>query len=150
MVIVSGDEPGVPGTGSLRVHPVALVGLVPVDEPLPLVADALRGALLPVVLEEESLLARSPGVPLVATPVLRPEVLVVARGAAALAAVGLAGILLEHHQLPQSAGTAAADLQVRERERAALLHLCQCAETNLLFLTLWQRTESLPDPGSGK
>ena len=48
-----GDEPGIVGTGSLCVNPVASSSLVPEDEARTCVTDALRGALLLVVLEEE-------------------------------------------------------------------------------------------------
>ena len=51
--VSGGDEPGVVRAGSLCVHPVTFPRLVPEDEARTGVTDALRGALLLVVLEEE-------------------------------------------------------------------------------------------------
>ena len=101
--VAGGDEPGVVRAGALRVDAVAAPGLVPEDEAGGGVAPALRAPLRLVVLEHEAGRAGAAAVPLVARAVLGPVVLVVSRAAAAVAAVTLAGVGLEHDKLAQGA-----------------------------------------------
>ena len=101
--VAGGDEPGVVGAGALRVDAVAAPGLVPEDEAGGGVAPALRAPLRLVVLEHEAVRAGAAAVPLVARAVLGPVVLVVPRAAAAVAAIALAGVGLEHDKLAQGA-----------------------------------------------
>ena len=115
VAVLAGDEPGVLRAGSLGVDAVARLGLVPEDVALGVVAHALCGGLLLVVAEEEGVLARTLGVPLVAGVRLWPVILIVARRAAALAAVALAGVLLEDDELAQRARAAGADLVALDR-----------------------------------
>ena len=75
VLLLAGDEPGVGGAGTLRVHAVALLGLVPEDVALVLVAHALRLARLLVETEEEGVAAGALRVPLVAHARRRPVVL---------------------------------------------------------------------------
>ena len=84
-------------TGSLSIHPVAGLRLVPVDKSLLVITDTLgatfriTAVLSPLcIVEEEPLTAGALGVPLVALARLGPVVLIVAGRAAALAPVTLA------------------------------------------------------------
>ena len=108
--VAGGDEPGVGGAGALGVHSVAPPRLVPEDKASRCVALALRPPLRLVVLEHEGGGAGALAVPLVALAILGPVVLVVARAAAAVAPVALAGVGLEHHEVSQWTRTLAAHL----------------------------------------
>ncbi len=89
---------------------VALLRLVPEDPAERPLAGAVRDAGRAVVGEGEGAGAGALRVPLEALARGRPVVLVVARRAAALAAVALAGVLLEDHELAVRARAAAAHL----------------------------------------
>ena len=93
-----------------NVYPVALLGLIPEDEPLLVVANAFGAARIFVVLEQERLRARPSGVPLVTLSRVRPVVLVVAGRAAALAPERFSGIFFEDDKFSERAWASAADL----------------------------------------
>ena len=79
------------------VYPVALLGLIPEDEPLLVVANTLRSARIFVVLEQERFRARTSSVPLVTLPGVSPVVLVVAGRTAALAPERFSGIFFKNN-----------------------------------------------------
>ena len=91
-------------------YPVALLGLVPKDEALLVVADALRSSGLLVVLEQVRFRTRTAGEPLVALSGFRPVVLVVSGRAAALAPERLSRILFEDDEFSERTGASASDL----------------------------------------
>jgi hypothetical protein len=79
------------------VYPVALLGLIPKDESLLVVANAFRSAGIFVVLEQERFRARTSSVPLVTLPGVSPVVLVVAWRTAALTPERFSGIFFKHN-----------------------------------------------------
>ena len=108
--VAGGDEPGVGRAGALSVHSVTPPRLVPEDKAGRGVALTLCPPLRLVVLEHEGGGAGALAVPFVALTVLWPVVLIIARAAAAVAAVALARVGLEHHEVPQWTRSLAAHL----------------------------------------
>ena len=108
--VPGGDEPGVVRTGALGVDSVTSPGLIPEDKAGRGVTATLGPPLLLVVPEHEGGRTGALAVPLVAPPVLRPVVLVVARAAPAVSPVALAGVGLEHDQFPAGTGPLATNL----------------------------------------
>ena len=93
-------------------YPVALLGLVPEDVALLVVANALRSSRLLVVLEQVGFRARASGEPLVTLSGFRPVVLVVSGRASAFAPERFARVLLEDDELSQRTRASASNLNM--------------------------------------